>query len=190
MSDANPAAALNTMVLALAHDFGKPATTALIDGRIDAAAAGSTLQLFSDVLPLPPGIAAYGSGTGACAGTIGIQGTPEPAIGEAAFRVACSNTPPNAIGLLAMGTRVTNGWDPLGIGLRWHLGFAFPVGVMPSDAGGAASAALPIPNIPWLAGLTVHVQSFWLGDPGLGNTCSPALYEFASSRGLSITLQN
>ena len=40
------------------------------------------------------------------------------------------------------------------------------------------------------ASASVHVQSFWLGDPGLGNTCSPALYEFASSRGLSITLQN
>ena len=159
------------------------------DGRVDVAAAGATLQSFRNVLPTPTGIAAYGSGTAACGGTIGAWGTPEPALGETAFRVACSNAPRDTVGLLAMGTRVTNGWDPLGLLLTWHLGFAFPVAVMRSDAGGAASAGLPIPDVWWLAGLTVHVQSFWLADPGLGDTCSPALYELASSRGLSITLQ-
>ena len=101
----------------------------------------------------------------------------------------CSNTPANAAGLLAMGTRVTNGWNPLGLGLTFHLGFAIPVAVMHSDPGGVGAAPLPIPAIPWLAGLTVHVQSFWIGDAGLGDTCSSASFELQSSRGLSITLQ-
>ncbi|MBL8728404.1 MAG: hypothetical protein JNM25_08245 [Planctomycetes bacterium] len=39
------------------------------------------------------------------------------------------------------------------------------------------------------AGVTLHVQSFWLADAGLGDTCSPGWHELASSRGLSITLQ-
>jgi len=160
------------------------------DGRVDVAAAGSVLQLCRNGLATPTGIVAYGAGTAACAGTIGVWGTPEPAIGQAAFRVACSNAPPNAIGLFAMGTRVTNGWDPLGIGLTSHLGFVVPFALTRSDVGGGASVGLPIPNVPWLAGLTVHAQSFWFADPGLGNTCSPAWYELASSRGLSITLQD
>ena len=159
------------------------------DGRIDAALVGSTLQVFANQLAMPVGLVAYGTGTAGCAGSLGITGTLEPAIGENAFRVVCSNTPANAAGLLAMGTRVTNGWNPLGLGLTFHLGFAIPVAVMHSDPGGVGAAPLPIPAIPWLAGLTVHVQSFWIGDTGLGDTCSSASFELQSSRGLSITLQ-
>lgn len=113
----------------------------------------------------------------------------EPAIGESAFRVAYSNVPPDGVGLLAMGTRVTNGWDPFELDLQFHLGFAFPVATMWSDPGGVGSARLAIPSIPWFAGFTVHVQSFWIGDPGRGDTCSVASFGFQSSRGLSITLQ-
>ena len=106
------------------------------------------------------------------------------------LRVLCSNAPANGTGLLAMGTRVTNGWDPLGLDLVFHLGLAFPVGSMTSDAGGAGQANLSIPPNPWLAGLRVHLQSFWLADAGSGDTCSKAYMDFVSSRGLSLRLQH
>ncbi len=160
------------------------------DGRPDVVAAGAGhVHVLRNQLPSTTGLAAYGTGTPTCSGTMGMWGPTAPTIGAIDFRVQCSNVPPNGLGLLAMGTRVTNGWAPFGLGLTLHLGLAFPVASMRSDAGGVGSARLPIPAVPWLAGLTVHVQSFWVGDASLGNTCSPVPGELASSRGLSITLQ-
>lgn len=178
------------LVTATAHDVLRLVLADLDrDGRVDVAAAGNVLQVCRNARPTPTGVVAYGTGTPACSGTIGMHGTPRPAIGEGSFRVLCSNAPPDSVGLLAVGTRVLGGWDPLGLGLELHLGLAFPVTAMRSDVGGVAGVALPIPNIPWFAGLTVHLQSFWIGDAGRGDTCSKATYELASSRGLSITLQ-
>ncbi|MBL8747988.1 MAG: VCBS repeat-containing protein [Planctomycetes bacterium] len=162
------------------------------DGRMDilaVAALSSMLVVMRNSTAPPVGTAVFGAGTPTCSGTIGIAGNERPSVGAAGFRVQCTNAPPSTVGILGMGTSVPNGWDPLGIGLTFHLGLAVPVAVMPSDHCGAASAPLPIPDIPWLAGLTVHVQTFWAGDPGLGETCSPAAYELASSRGLTITVQ-
>lgn len=160
------------------------------DGRMDilATALSSAVVMRNDT-PSPVGTAEFGFGTPACGGRIGIAGTVRPAVGANDFRVQCTNAPVSTVGLFAMGTQVVGGWDPLGLGLTFHLGVALPVAVAPSDPSGAASAALPIPNAPWLVGLTVHVQTFWVGDPGLGNTCSTAAYELASSRGLTITVQ-
>lgn len=162
------------------------------DGRPDVVTMtsdGASLYVLH-VAPAPSvGLAAYGTGTAACAGTIGIAGSRTPQLGASDFRVLCTNTPPSAPGLLLIGTKVANGWDPLGLGVTLHLGFALPLGTMASDVGGSAGVTVPLPGLPFLAGLTVNVQSFWLGDPRFGNTCSPALYELASSRGLSITLQ-
>jgi hypothetical protein len=162
------------------------------DGRIDGVAASigaAQVSVLRNQLPTPRGIAPFGRGTPGCDGTMGIWGTPEPTIGEAGFVVLCSNVPPNAQGLLAIGTRVTNGWQLPGLGLTLHLGLALPLGTMHSDVGGVARYPLPIPAVAFLAGLRVNVQSFWVGDRGAGDTCSPAAYELASSRGLSITLQ-
>jgi hypothetical protein len=160
------------------------------DGRIDVMTANaSTIALLRNQIATPAGITAFGSGTPACGGTIGMWGTPRPAIGETGFHVVCSNAPPESFGLLALGTKVAAGWDPLGIGLTLHLGLPLPIATMRSDASGAARHSLPIPAVPWLVGLRVEVQSVWLADPGRGDTCSPAQFDFASSRGLTITLQ-
>jgi len=61
--------------------------------------------------------------------------------------------------------------------------------VLRSDAGGTASSALPIPPLPQLSGVTVALQSFWLANPSLGNTCSTGLFELASSRGLELSIK-
>jgi len=162
------------------------------DGRPDVLtveASGQSLLVLRSLLPIPQGIVPYGAGTPTCRGTMTMSGSTAPRIGASNFRILCANAPANASGVLAIGTRVTNGWEPLGLGLRLHLGIGLPLGAIHSDAGGAGSVRLPLPALPSFAGLTVHVQSFWMAEAGLGDTCSPALYELASSRGLSITLQ-
>jgi hypothetical protein len=130
----------------------------------------------------------FGTGTPACAGTIGIRGTAEPTLGATDFRVQCTNVPEVSTGLLVVGTAVPAGWQPFGLGLTLHLRFAWPVATMSSDVGGTASVGLALPSHPIFTGLTAHLQSFWLADASRGNTCSTAAWELASSRALSLTL--
>lgn len=160
------------------------------DGRVEATAIMDTSQVrvLRLVDPTPPGLAMFGSGTPACAGTIGMRGTTEPLLGATDFRVQCTNAPQSSTGLLAIGTAVPAGWQPLGLGLTLHLRFAWPVAAMHSDVGGTASLGLALPSSPILSGLTAHLQSIWLADAGRGDTCSTAAYELASSRALSLTL--
>ncbi len=161
-----------------------------LDGDPDVLAiGGADLLSFENLQPVPAGVSAYGTGTGTCRGRIGIRAAAPPTIGNRDFIVVCSNTPPLRDGLLLMGSRVTAGWDPLGIDLQLHLGVAVPVAAMASDAGGSARGRLPIPRLPLLAGLRIGLQSLWLADTGAGDTCSPAFADLASSRGLAVTLQ-
>jgi len=150
--------------------------------------AADGMHVLKNQQPTPAGVSRYGLGTPSCRGRIGMRTVQAPTIGSQ-IRVLSSNAPANGTGLLAMGTRVTNGWDPLGLDLEFHLGLAFPVGSMASDAGGVGQLPLSIPSIPFLAGLQVHLQSFWLADAGSGDTCSPAYMDFVSSRGLSLRLR-
>ena len=161
------------------------------DGRIEAVTVSGTtaLMVMGLVPPAPQGLAAFGTGTPTCSGTIGIRGTVEPLLGATDFRVQCTNVPETSVGLLAFGTAVPGGWQPGGLGLQLHIGAASPLDTMFSDVGGTASVRLSLPSNPIYAGLTVHLQSFWIGNASRGNTCSPAAFELASSRALSVTLQ-
>ncbi len=160
------------------------------DGRADVVAVGnSAMHYLHNELGTPRGLTAYGTGTATCRGTIGMTGDRTPVIGSSSFRVLCSNAPANAAGLLLVGTRRTAGIEVPGLQLVLHLGIAWPLAAMHSDVSGSASVALPLPRQPWLSGLSVHVQSFWMADASSGDTCSRAVLELASSRGLSITLQ-
>jgi hypothetical protein len=159
------------------------------DGRVELVAVGSGQVHVARGASAPPGVAGFGTGTPACGGRIGLSGNRAPRFGTSGFRVQCTNAPRSATGLLLAGTKVVGGWDPLGIELRLHLGFLFPVGTMHSDPAGVASRPLALPSSLWFVGFPVHLQSVWMADAGSGDTCSPALYELASSRGLTITIQ-
>lgn len=160
------------------------------DGDIDLVSLNAgVFQVRRGAQATPAGIATFGSGTASCAGRIGVAVTSSPTIGNAAFAVRCTNVLPRTSGLVAIGTPVTSGWDPLGIGLVLHLGLALPVGTATTDGAGTAFFALPIPNRPFLAGLRVSAQTVWLENAADGQACSQADYPFASSRALSITLQ-
>lgn len=148
----------------------------------------AVISTFRNTLPHASGLSRYGTGTPTCRGTMGLTGSRRPSIGASDFGVLCSNAPPRSVGLLALGTRVTDGWDPLGLGITLHLGLALPAAAVSSDGGGAARFPLPIPAIPFLVGLRVHAQAVWMGDAAAGDTCSPGQYELATSRGLSIRL--
>ena len=160
------------------------------DGRADVVSVGEGfVRVFRNLAPTFAGLAGYGTGTPACGGTIGVRGTRLPRIGTGDFRIQFTNVPPASTGLLLAGTPVAAGWEPPGPGLRLPLGLRVPGGAVRRDLAGTATRLLPIPNSPWLIGAKAHLQSVWLGDPGLGNTCSSATHELASSRGLRITLQ-
>jgi hypothetical protein len=166
------------------------------DGRSDvitrAGGSVSDQYVFSvlrNQLPHEPGLIRYGAGTPTCRGTMGLTGSRRPSIGAHDFAVLCSNTPSQGVGLLALGTRVTDGWDPLGLGITLHLGLAVPAVTAVSDVAGVARFPLPIPAIPFLVGFRVHAQTVWMGDTGAGDTCSPGAQELATSRGLTIRVQ-
>lgn len=159
------------------------------DGRVELVAVGPGQLHVARGAPLPTGLAGYGIGTSACGGTMGLSGNRVPRFGTSGFRVQCTNAPRSAIGLLLAGTKVAAGWDPLGLGLRLHLGWQWPIGVLHSDDQGIASRALAMPVSPWTIGWRLHLQSVWAAEAGLGDTCSSAQFELASSRGLTITIQ-
>lgn len=148
----------------------------------------AVISTLRNALPPASGLSGYGTGTPTCSGTMGLTGSRRPSIGASDFAVLCSNAPSRSVGLLALGTQVAGGWDPLGLGITLHLGFALPAAAASSDGGGAARFPLPIPAIPFLVGLRVHAQAVWMGDAAAGDTCSPGQYELATSRGLSIRL--
>lgn len=160
------------------------------DGRAEAVMlqASTSLAILRDVSPAPVGLTAFGPGMPSCGGTIGISGTTVPAVGATNFRVTCTNVPPGSYGIVGIGDAVAGYVDPQ-LGLRVHLGAAAPLATMWADAGGTASFALPIPGAAQLAGLQATLQSFWLPPPSLGSTCSPAAFDLASSRGLTLTIQ-
>lgn len=155
------------------------------DGHMDIVTWRPTWELLvlRNTSPTPVTTGTLGTGTPACGGHIGIRASHAPVPGEAAFRIASTNVPTNAAGMLAMGV-CAEAWDPLGLGLTLHLQYAMPLATMWSDGSGSASCGLPIPADQGLIGLYFCVQSIWMGDPGLGNTCSPAQFELASSPGL------
>lgn len=159
------------------------------DGRPEAIGVDSLQRLFvlRHVGPLPVGLTAFGPGTPGCGGPVGLGATRSPAVGALDFRVTSTNVPPDALGILAIGTPVQ--FVDSGLGLQVHVLGAAPLAQMVADRSGTASVAVPIPAMPQLAGATATLQAFWFGDPRLGHTCSPALFDLASSRGLSLTFQ-
>lgn len=156
------------------------------DGDIDITAVsydGLQMRLLRNTSLAPGSTGTLGTGTPACGGHIGIRASHDPVPGHSAFRIVSTNTPPNATGLLLVGPCMLAS-DPFGLGLMLHVDSAMSLGVMASDPVGAASIAVPLPPDQGLIGLVACVQSIWVGDPGLGNTCSTAQFELASSAGL------
>ena len=110
-----------------------------------------------------PGLTNYGTGTPGCAGRRRSSEAPRRKLGTRASRRARSTARRRRSSSCSSPTRRTRrGFDPLGLGILFHVDpFAatFWMGVdIQSDAVGAASAALPIPNQPQLQGAVYFAQ--------------------------------
>lgn len=164
------------------------------DGWIDVVTEGTLtgeIGVLRNVTPTAPGLVAFGTGTPACEGTMGIGGNRTPNLGAADFKILVTNAPPSQLGYVAFGLGHTAGFDPFGLGMLVHLqsGSILAMSRLMSDASGVAAYPLPIPSDLALVGTMLAAQTFWMADAGAGDTCSIGLMELASSRGLRFTVQ-
>jgi hypothetical protein len=134
------------------------------------------------------GMESYGRGTPDCSGRIGMWANHAPTVGDTDFAYLVSNAPVDSVGLLLLGgPAITQGADPLGIGVTFHIGFgALETRLVFSDHVGAARIPDPVPNLTSIVGLPVFVQTMWSVDMAM--TCSPSPLGLASSRGLTVTI--
>src|SRR4030095_12841824 len=83
----------------------------------------------------PAGVAAFGAGTPGCAGTHGLTASSAPAVGNAAFALAATNAPANALGLALIASLAdVAGSDPLGIGVTFHVDLLGGVALLGASA--------------------------------------------------------
>jgi FG-GAP-like repeat len=140
--------------------------------------------------PLPQGGAPFGIGTAGCLAAHGLAAGGVPQVGASNFQLLCTQAPPNAQGLRAIGAQaLTQGADPLGLGFLLHVdpfGPLLPLSwSFHSDGSGQATSDLPIPADTGLAGVVLHAQVLWPWSGG----CQPSPLGLSSSRGLTLTLQ-
>ena len=101
--------------------------------------------------------ASYGIGTPGCNGAHHICGNSAPAIGNANFKLTCSNAPATSLGLcLVANAQDVSGSDPFQLGILLHLDLVLATDLQAmdfnSDAAGLGTANAPIPNNPNLVG--------------------------------------
>jgi hypothetical protein len=161
------------------------------EGKIDLVAGSQGGVVLYPNQTVTPGLTNYGTGTPGCAGAQTLFGSSAPKVGNAGFAASSKYGAPSALELLLIADAANAaGFDPLGLGILFHVDpFAatFWMGVdIQSDAVGAASAALPIPNQPQLQGAVYFAQviSAWPAP-----NCGLLPYGLSSSRGLRITIQ-
>jgi hypothetical protein len=139
----------------------------------------------------PAGTQPYGTGTDGCHGTHTLGSNSCPTIGATGFQLHCDQAPASALGLcLVTNSQDLAGSDPYGLGVLFHADMQFATEVYGldflSDASGYAIAAVPIPNIPALAGRTFYAQSIWQW-PTTNCVLSNSL-NLSTSNGLAITI--
>src|SRR4030095_1286855 len=157
------------------------------------AAPSNAATVLTNASPALPGVAPFGTGTPGCKGTIGIQASSSPTVGNAAYGISCTNAPANSL-LLGLRTNAADfaGSNFLGLGVTLHvdlfgstLASAFDAF---SDATGAGFSASPIPNDPTLVGFVSYAQILGVGLAGQGDKCSSAFAGLVSSRGMTETI--
>jgi CubicO group peptidase (beta-lactamase class C family) len=114
---------------------------------------------------LPAGVACVGISTPTCAHDVWLNGNGAATAGNLDFAVVVARAPANALGGMVLGEPA-----PGGLGVLDMTAFIGPpfvtVATLLSDADGRAAVSAPLAS--GLLGLTVGVQSFWLGD----NACA------------------
>ncbi len=137
---------------------------------------------------LPTGVSAFGRSSPGCTGPLAISVNSMPRIGNAGFAVTCGNAPPNSgHGILDLdGGRMSTPFPLLGIQLWVGSGPWFVHLFATSNADGAASVGLPLPNASNLIGGNLNAQFAWFG-PTSPPPCPPL--GLSASNALDITIQ-
>lgn len=157
------------------------------NGGTAVASAGVTVQL-NTTTPFA-NIASYGTSTAGCSGTLALNANATPTIGDANFRITCSNAPRSGLGLFIL-TDVSAASDYLGVFVILNVDVLTSTTVLAfdmfSDTSGTAAVALPVPNDPNLAGLTFFNQAVW-AEPFASTCVQGTTFGLVGSTGLSIT---
>lgn len=151
-----------------------------------------TVSVIASQLGAIPGVGSFGFGTPGCRGTHGVLANSAPSVGNANFRLTCTNTPPTSLGLaLITSFADTLGSDVFSVGIVNHIQIPFMNNLIWADAysdlGGNGGAMFPIPSDPILNGATFYGQFIWLWNPGV--LCDPSAFNLSSSKGVSLTIQ-
>lgn len=167
------------------------------DGRTDLY-VGNTSGFQRHVAVIPTltasfaGVGSFGFGTPGCRGTHGVRSNSIPKVGNADFRLTCTNTPSNSLGLaLITNFADTLGSDVFNVGIVNHIQIPFMNNLIWADAysdlGGNGGSMFPIPADPLLAGVQFYGQFIWLWSPGV--MCDPSTFNLSASKGVSLTIQ-
>jgi hypothetical protein len=161
---------------------------AVLDQFAPGAGAASVTVTTTGPAGLPT--ASYGIGTPGCNGAHHICGNSAPAIGNANFKLTCSNAPATSLGLcLVANAQDVSGSDPFQLGILLHLDLVLATDLQAmdfnSDAAGLGTANAPIPNNPNLVGNHYFGQAIWAW---MAVQCTPSPFGLSSSDGLDIPI--
>jgi len=147
-----------------------------------------------EAVPQVQGVTYFGTGTPGCSGTMEIYANSSPVILNPIFELRVRNAPPLSLGLMLFtDAGNTAGYDPLGLGLTFHLDLAQSTWITAADQfsgpGGASILPMPIGNIPSLVGKIYYAQSFW--DWSAAGICTlPGPTNLSSSTAVKLEILN
>ncbi|MBL8693645.1 MAG: VCBS repeat-containing protein [Planctomycetes bacterium] len=168
------------------------------DGRLDllatSAGVNQLLTVFRNVTAIPNNTSSFGSGTQGCFGRLGIIARGVPFISNGSFGFVCTNAPRRSLGICFIGNvGETSLSDPFSIGAWLHVNLILSTEVYTadfvSDTAGTAVAAVPLPYLGSLVGLTYYAQGLWIENAMDGLACSTSIYDIVTSKGEMFTIQ-
>ena len=135
----------------------------------------------------------FAYGTPGCYSNQLVEASAAPTVGDSSFKIRTYNAFPNTAGIFVLGhTPLPAETDFFGIGVKIVFSPFDPLLAMVnavSDADGTASATIPIPNDPTLAGQTFFAQGFWpWTSPQIPLGCSPSPLALSSTNALTVTI--
>ncbi|MEZ5963936.1 MAG: hypothetical protein R3F56_08845 [Planctomycetota bacterium] len=137
---------------------------------------------------LPTGVDRFGDSSFGCAGRLAADASSMPFVGNADFRLTCSNAPSRAHGEVFLASAALSApLRVLGVDL-WIDPASDWLAIVPvqSNASGYATQPFPIPDDPVLTGVALYAQFCWFGATQ-PPPCPPQ--GFATSDPLRVTIQ-
>lgn len=178
-----------------------PANIAIVDfngdGRNDMLITDSltpgTLSNYINKIPAPSGTGGYGSGTPGCTGRLGLAANSAPFVANSQFAILGTNAPARSLGgVIAADAQDFSGTDWFSLNLLIHVNpvtaSQFIAYETRAEDSGDFYLPVPIPNDNSLNGMQFFIQALYLEATADGRTCSAAMFDLVSSRGLSISI--